>query len=99
MERCRKRLENCSARLSKEGCKVILHHLFYPERKYIEAGPEYVEFREHMEFRVPMCKGREIRLHQEEPDGPPLPEYSVVQAVNQALRSRKELAARPIHRP
>ena len=99
MERCRKRLEGCPARLSKEGCKVIMHHLFYPESAYIAAGEEYVKFREHMEFRVPMCKGEEIRLHAELPQGPPLPTIDVVRAVNTAFDQRKELAARPIHRP
>jgi hypothetical protein len=99
VERCRKSLENCPARLSKEGCKIIMHHLFYPKSKYEEAGEVPAEFRELQINRVPMCKGREMILHRDQPEGPPMPTMEVMEAVVEMQRERRDLAARPLRRP
>lgn len=97
MERCRRQLENCPARLSKHGCGVIMHHIFWPRSAYEAAGEIAEEFRDLKENQVPMCKGEEMLLHQGDP--PPMPTMEVMEHVVETQRLRRELAARPIHKP
>lgn len=77
----------------------MVHHLFYPRSRYEAAGPIAEEFRELSINKVPMCKTDEIELHQQQPEGPPMPTMEVMEHCVQIERTRRELAVRPIRRP
>lgn len=97
MERCHKRVEDCPARLSGEGCRVVSHHLFWPRQIYEDAGEMPSTFRELNTNRVPMCRGREMLLHQTT-EPPPMPSMAVMRHVVETQRLRHELSARPLRR-
>lgn len=99
MERCRKNLLDCPARLSKTGCRLVLHHLYYPRSKYEQHSALAAEFRDLDVMKVPMCAGEEINHHRAFPEGPPMPTEEVMQYCVDRERERRELAARPIRKP
>lgn len=98
MEKCHKRLEDCPVRYSKLGCHIVNHHIWWPERVYVDAGEIAEEFRDLSENQVPMCKGEEIRLH-ESTLPPSMPSPKVMRHVVETQRLRRELAVRPIKKP
>ncbi len=96
MERCRQHHEDCPRRLSQLGCRIILHHLFWPASEY--TTPLEKKFRELKINLVPMCEYEEIILHQTT-EPPPKPTETLMQYVVDHEKMRQELAARGIHKP
>ncbi len=98
MERCpRRRAKECT--LKTRDCGEISHHIFYPSTDYRVAGPIAEEFRDLRINQVPMCKMDEQQLHEENPDGPPMPTMEVMEHCIAMEKLRRELAIRPIRRP
>lgn len=90
-ERCRSNLKDCPARHTKLGCILVSHHIFYPRSAYEEHSELASDFRELATNKVPMCKGKEMILHQEHPFGPPMPSEEVMRFCVEAERLRREL--------
>ena len=96
MERCPKARADCPRRLSKRGCTVVQHHIWFPESAY--KTKLEVEFRELWTNRVPMCAQEEHELHLlDQP--PPKPTKEVMRYCVEAERTHRELAVRPLGRP
>lgn len=96
MERCGRNHEDCPKRLSKTGCRVIMHHIFWPQGLY-RTGAER-RFRDLSINQVPMCEYEEQTLHRDT-QPPPKPTEVVIDYVNHQEALRNELAARPLRRP
>lgn len=96
MEKCRRNHEGCPKRLSKTGCRVIMHHIFWPKGIYKTETES--EFRELAINQVPMCEFEEQTLHRET-FPPPKPTDKVMEYVVAQEHLRRELAARPLRRP
>lgn len=62
--------EQCRLKNSKLGCRVDIHHLFYPARDYAKGVDK--EFRELDENKVVMCRALHEDIHylEDAPDKP-----------------------------
>lgn len=96
MERCRRNHEDCPKQLSRQGSRIIMHHIFWPRGLY-QTDTER-RFRDLSINQVPMCEFEEQTLHRDT-EPPPKPTDRVMDYVVAQEQLRQELAARPLRRP